>query len=322
MNCHEAWIHQLHVLGAALDIVVGLPGRYTTTWDERMRPLPPHSRLVTLDDVAAAPAGTWDFLIAHNITDLLDLKDLRVPALLVIHEYLEGRLAQQASALPPGEMRQRVAQYLAIRGAHAIGVSAGKAASWGVRGDPVTFFSDPSDYLPARYDTVAGLRVANHVASKRIFLRWDLHEAAFAGLPVTLIGHNPELGVAAAENWDALKDAFATHRFYVHTADPRYEDGYNMASIEAMAAGLPVIGNRHPTSPITHGVSGFLSNDAAELRGFAERLLADAALAQRMGAAARETVTRHFSPSRFRLGMRAALDAAGRKYSRVARQTA
>ena len=72
-----------------------------------------------------------------------------------------------------------------------------------------------------------------------------------------------------------------------------------MATLEAMAAGLPVLGNRHPSSPVEHGVSGFLSDDPAELRGYALRLLADRALAARLGAAAREAVSRQFSGARF-----------------------
>jgi hypothetical protein len=319
MNCHEPWIYQLRVLDADLDIVIGLPGRYTTTWDTAMRPLPPRSRLLTLAQVHAAPAGTWDCVIAHNITDLLDLKQVDAPALLMIHDFLEGRLAQQGSDLPPTAMREKLSQYLKIRGAHAVPISPTKAVSWGVGGDAVPNFVDPADYPAARFTKAAGLRVANHIWSKRVFLQWELHEAAFSGLPISIVGHNPELGATAAASWDALRDELATHRFFIHTANPKYEDGYNMASLEAMAAGLPILGNRHNTSPIKHGVSGFLSNDPDALRGFAERLLADVELARRMGEAARAVVAQRFTPARFRIGLGAAIQVARRKHARLTR---
>jgi hypothetical protein len=38
LNCHEAWVYQLRRLDMPMDIVVGLPGRYTAGWDEGMRP--------------------------------------------------------------------------------------------------------------------------------------------------------------------------------------------------------------------------------------------------------------------------------------------
>lgn len=316
MNCHESWIYQLRVLEAELDIVVGLAGRYTSTWDERMRPVPPRSRLTTLQEVRAQAAGTWDCAISHNITDLLDLKDVDVPTILMIHDFLEGRLAQQQSALPPEDMRKRLRSYLVMRHTHPVAISSTKAQSWGVSGEVVPNFTDPADYAEPRFDREAGLRVANHIWSKRVFLQWDLHEAAFAGLPVTLIGHNPEFGVTSAASWDALRHELASHRFFIHTANPRYEDGYNMASLEAMAAGLPVIGNRHPTSPIKHGVSGFLSNDPKELRRYAQVLLDDAELARAMGQQARATVAQRFTPARFRTGMLAAIATARRKHAR------
>jgi hypothetical protein len=49
-NCHEAWVHQLGVLDCDLDIVYGLPGRYTPTWDTHIRPVPARGRLISLDE--------------------------------------------------------------------------------------------------------------------------------------------------------------------------------------------------------------------------------------------------------------------------------
>lgn len=316
MNCHEPWIYQLRVLDADLDIVVGLSGRDKPVWDERMRPVPERARFLTLAEVNAAPDQPWDCVIVHNITDLLDLKAVQAPTLMMIHVTLDWRIAQSQSSITPAAMRSTLAQYLQLRAAHCIGVSTFKAGTWGVRGESVTFFSEPSEYRTPTYARAAGLRVANHVSVRRQYLLWDFHEAAFSGLPVTLVGSNTDLGTTAAPSWDALKDTFAEHRFFIHTADPRYEDGYNMASIEAMAAGLPVIGNRHPTSPIRHGVNGFLARTPDELRGYAERLLADEELARRMGAEAQATVAHHFTPSRFRLGMLSAIDTARRKFAR------
>jgi glycosyltransferase involved in cell wall biosynthesis len=104
-----------------------------------------------------------------------------------------------------------------------------------------------------------------------------------------------------------------THRFYIHTADPRLEDGYNMASLEAMAAGMPVLGNNHPGSPVRHGVSGFLSDDPSELHGYAELLLANQDLAVRMGAEARKTVYQELSLKKFKEGFLRSIEKARQK---------
>jgi glycosyltransferase involved in cell wall biosynthesis len=299
-NCHEAWVYQLRLLQKPLDIIIDLPGRHTRGWDESMRPAPPDARFVTLPEVLAA-RETYDCIVAHNLTDLLDITSLAGPRLLVIHLTLEGMFLEQNARTDPAEFRRTVAQYAERSRTHVVAVSPLKGKSWGFMEDIVRLAADPADYLPWRGDTAAGLRISNFVTRRAKTLRWNFHQQAFADIPVTLVGHNPELpGVAPSRDWAELKEILSRHRFFIHTADPQLEDGYNTATLEAMAAGLPVLGNRHPTSPVENGVSGFLSDDPRELRDFAEMLLKDRELAGRMGRAAQETVARQFSGETFR----------------------
>ena len=315
LNCHEPWIYQLRVLNAQLDLVAGLPGRKVAGWDERMRPVPPNARLMSLSEALAAPQATWDCVICHNISDLIATAPIDAPKLLIVHDTLDGRMAQQGATFEKEQMVTLLRRYLDQLGAHAVPVTAAKGESWGISAGPLHCFADPADYLAPTYEKSAGLRVANDVASKRVFLAWDFHEAAFRDLPVTLVGHNPQLGVEAARGWDDLKRHFASHRFFVHTADPRFEDGFNMAMVEAMAAGLPVIANAHPTSPITHGVDGFLAEGPDEAREYAVGLLADRETARAMGAAAQMTARLRFQAETFRAGITGAISAARANYS-------
>jgi glycosyltransferase involved in cell wall biosynthesis len=121
-------------------------------------------------------------------------------------------------------------------------------------------------------------------------------------------------GVGAAHDWAELKENMSRHRFFVHTADVRLEDGYNLAMLEAMAAGLPILGNRHPTSPVEHGVSGFLSDDPLELRQYAMRLFGDQSLAERMGREAQKAAVEKFPPGKFKAGLSRAIGAARAKW--------
>ena len=319
-NCHEAWVHQLGALGCELDIIVGLKGHHVAGWDLRMRPLPPRARTLSLAQVLTEPARrvpAYDCIVAHNLTDLLDVKSLPGPRLLVVHSTYEGRLRSEQSELPPDMLRQAIRRYLDQVGGHAVAVSRLKTGPGSFPADVVAAGVAVAAYPACTAELAAGLRVVNQITQKREVLLWDFHEAAFAGLPVALIGHNPDRpGIAPARDWDDLKATLAGHRFYIHTADPRYEDGYNMAMLEAMAAGLPVLGNRHPTSPIEHGVSGFLADDPAAMRRHAESLLADRELALRLGAAARATVARRFPLDRFARDFRRAIHKAQRKWRR------
>lgn len=313
-NCHEPWVYQLEALGYELDIIVDLPGKYNKGWDERMRPIPAHARLITLPEALESPTSYY-CIITHNTTDLLDVRHRPEPRLLVLHHTLEGRLQEENSGIDPQSMKDMLHTYIELVGGHVVATSMFKGESWGFTDDIVHFGIDVDDYPPHEGDKAQGLRICNFISSRRQILLWDFHEQAFEGVPVTLVGHNPDLpGVEAARDWSHLKALLQTHRFYIHTADPRFEAGHNMATAEAMAAGLPVLGNRHPTSPIKHGVSGFLSDNPQELQRYAQILLEDKDLAQLMGQQARKTVMERFSLNRFKHSFLRSIEIARRKW--------
>ena len=313
-NCHEAWVYQLGRLGYALDIIIGLQGQHHLTWDEQMRPVPPNSRLITLSE-ALKSQKRYYCIITHNVTDLLDVKFRLEPRLIVIHSTIEGRMLEEKSKVEPERIRQMLCKYLELVGGHLVAVSMLKGKSWSFTEDIVIVSVEPGDYLPYSGQNACGLRICNFIKSRKKILLWDFHKRAFDGIPVELVGHNPDMpGVTAAKNWDHLKKMLQMHRFYIHTADPRLEDGYNMASIEAMAAGMPVLGNQHPSSPVEHGVSGFLSNDPDELQRYARILLDDRDLAVRMGAEARKVVLEHFSAAKFKKAFLQSIETARHKW--------
>jgi glycosyltransferase involved in cell wall biosynthesis len=314
-NCHEAWIYQLQSLHCPLDIIVNLRGRQVAGWDENMRPFPKGARFVEWGDVLRG-RESYRCIVTHNLTDLLDARALSGPRILMLHETIEGAAREQSLAVPVSEFRDAVARFAQLTETYVVAVSKLKAESWGVANEVITSGVDPAAYLPWRGDLSNGLRVANHIARRPHTLLWKFHEVAFRGLPVTIVGRNPEWeGVEPARNWADLKETFSQHRFYIHTADPKLEDGFNMAMLEAMAAGLPVLGNRHPTSPIEHGVSGFLSDDPTELHAYAQRLLADRELAGKMGAAAQGAVSERFSGLLFQEKLGLAIERARKLWS-------
>jgi len=127
LNCHEAWVHQLGYLGCDLDIVDGLPGRDCTQWDTNVRPLPGHSNLTSFYE-AVESRRPYGCMIAHNITDLMDLKTLSGPRILVIHSTLGGRMRQFGLDIPPEKLKALLHSYLNLVGGHAVSVSSLKGS--------------------------------------------------------------------------------------------------------------------------------------------------------------------------------------------------
>jgi len=322
-NCHEAWIHELRWLPWQIDLITDLPGRAVRGWDTAMRPLPAGARVISLEE-ARTQGGGWHCILCHNVSDLLAAKDLRGPRLMVIHVTLEGRMQEEQPRFTATEMQAQLLQYCQLNHVHLIAVSALKGRSWGFHGDLVRLAVNVEDYPQCTGTLSEGIRVSNLISVRPKILLWDFHRAAFEGLPIKLVGRNPDMpGVEPSRDWAELKSLLAERRFFIHTAATTMEDGYNLATLEAMATGLPVLGNRHPTSPVEDGVSGFLSDDPAQLRGYAVRLLEDRELALRMGQAARARVHEQFGVDRFRDGMVEAVEKARALYkSQYARKNA
>jgi glycosyltransferase involved in cell wall biosynthesis len=79
-----------------------------------------------------------------------------------------------------------------------------------------------------------------------------------------------------------------------------YEDGYNLALLEAMATGMPVATLVNQTSPIRDGVEGITGIDAEDLRDKVMSLLDNPEAASVMGQSARARVAQMFPVSAFR----------------------
>jgi hypothetical protein len=308
-NCHEAYVHLLARLGLDMDIIDGLPGRYVQRWDERMRPVPERARLIGLDEALAV--GHYDVAIAHNLTDLLSLRTLEVPKVLVLHVDLRARIREEPGAHDLRLMQTQLGEYLATISAVAVAVSETKARSWGQACPVIRPAADPDEYQGFEGTLAVALRVANQVAQRRERLAWSAHLAIVEGHRTLLVGHNPTIeGALPASSWGMLKELYRTHRAYVHTAGPGLDDGYNLGLVEAMMTGMPIVSLAGSESPIIDGDSGYVSSDVAYLNERLGALLADRELALRLGERAREQAQELFSLADFERRWRAALDLA------------
>lgn len=306
-NCHEAYVHLLGKLGHALDIVDGLPGRVSSCWDERCRPVPHGARLIRLEQALAAPR--YDVAIAHNVTDLLGLRSLDIPKILVLHVNLQARIREEPGAPDAGAMRRELAGYLTAIGALAVAVSRAKAESWGQDCAVVRPCADPDEYGTFEGTQAVALRVANQVMQRPERFAWSAHVAITRGHPIELVGHNPGLpGVEPAGSWDELRQRYRQHRVYVHTAGHGLDDGYNLGVVEAMMTGMPVVSLSGSESPVQDGLCGYVSDDVGYLNARLGRVLADRELALELGRNARRQALELFGVPQFVAGWNAAIE--------------
>ena len=300
-NWHETYVHMLASVGGEWDIVPRAKAGRQDWWTE-LRPMPRNARLVSeAAAIAAASRGVYHAAVCHNLLDLGLVLETGVPTVTVFHTSKDLELsyglndaAFQTHGLP------------LLKRSQVVFVSAMKQRSWGLDGTTVLPGVDLDAYGGWTGDQVCVLHVGNlkrELASVNGMA--DL-EAAVAGLPFTLRGLNPSIaGARLSRDFDDLRDTFRLHRVYIHTTRAPFEDGYNLAMLEAMATGMPVVALAHPSSPIVDGRNGRLGDSARALKMSLLELLEDRERAASLGAEARATVASLYPIDRFRASWRA-----------------
>ncbi len=127
---------------------------------------------------------------------------------------------------------------------------------------------------------------------------WHFRAAmeATEGLPLLHVDHlNP---AQPPYEYADLKRELGRARVYLHDG----EQEYTITLIEAMMSGLPLVSFRLPGIEryVVHGENGFVGETAAEIREHLRLLLADDALAAKMGAASRAMAERDYHEARWR----------------------
>jgi glycosyltransferase involved in cell wall biosynthesis len=127
-------------------------------------------------------------------------------------------------------------------------------------------------------------------------LGWDLFQHAQREVPLDLVGMGPE---ALQEVPHPLLPRFCTrYRFLYHPV--RYTS-LALAALEAMMLGMPVVAlaTTEVSSVLRSGENGIADTDPAALLDGMRALLADRALARKLGERAQATARSRFGIERF-----------------------
>lgn len=165
-----------------------------------------------------------------------------------------------------------------------------------------------------------GIVVINHLARRGRRLGEDVYLLLRERVPLDLVGMGaPESPGGLGEvRHDRLPAFAARYRFFLN---PIRYTSLGLAVCEAMMLGLPVVGlaTTEMATTVENGVSGYVHNDLAWLAERMRALLADPALARRLGEGARAAARECFHIDRFARDWERVLhEAAGRDLPRRA----
>jgi spore maturation protein CgeB/Tfp pilus assembly protein PilF len=316
-NFHEPYLCLMAKIGWPIDVGLYTKAPHAREWHTQFRPVP--ENLTFVDESkwrAAIEANEYDVVIAQNEMNAIDLLPCPVPSLLLLHNrrtFLETTLenGEKGRALY-AEALQKLTKLFDF-----IFISESKRADYGMPGRVILPGIDVEDYGGYTGEVAEVLRVGNMMRHRNLMFDVDFQETVCRNLPNRFMGADPEIPYAEpSKSFDDLLHHYRTRRCMLHVTCGQYEDGYNLAMLEAMACGMPVVALANPTSPITDGVDGYTASDAGTLRQRLQTLLDEPELAAAIGERGRDTVAKKFPISRFVDNWRAAIEDAAARSTR------
>ncbi|MER3448115.1 MAG: hypothetical protein C4291_15410 [Candidatus Dadabacteria bacterium] len=299
VNRHTGYLYLMAKLGYEFLVVGG------EDWGHMaQRPLPPNvvyvrRRLKTIDfrEVLSVIGHDplWDLLTLG----LVALKH-RIPYIQIFHGRIERSGYYRTSVY---KLIKKLYRHIALKFVQELNlatfvfISETVRRSWGLEGAVIYPGIPVDEMMPYTGNRPVLLVVGNDL--HREHFDFDLLCRLRTRLPVLVVGRNPRIPDSKpAGSWEDLRKLYSECRAYLNiTREP--EDGYNLATLEAMASGMPVITLKHPTSPIRDGFNGMVGGDLWEIQEKATLLLNDVDLARYLGQNARRTVLERFSIERF-----------------------
>lgn len=301
-NWHTPYLWMLARLDHRFDVAP--PNRseaiHLEPWHEKMRPLPPNVTPITGENAVERlkDNNCYDLVLAHNVGDLVFTKEFSIPKLIVFHTKLltEAHASNKPDIIPA--YRKAVREL--VSGVYCVFIAQTKRYDWGLPGEVIMPGIDTSQYGGYTGEIAAVLRVGNLIKPRDLTSGYSIQEEVLRFLPNIVVGDNQDIpGARPSRDWEDLKKKYRENRLFLNTNLPPWEDGYNLAMLEAMATGMPVVSLANPVSPLTDGRDALVAADASGLRAGVEELLGDIDLARTVGAEGKRTVERIFPIDRF-----------------------
>tara|TARA_Y100000310_G_scaffold331632_1_gene405542 strand:+ start:8644 stop:9657 length:1014 start_codon:yes stop_codon:yes gene_type:complete len=315
-NWHEAYIYLLAKTGHTFHICPPMspPGDQTLhvagreAWDRTQRPLPARSIEISRNEAREWKDG-YDLIICLAPFDVQATLGWGRPMLFIQLNMIGTDMMIE----DPDELKEAT-HYLTkvfneMPHLSAAFISEKKKANWpGMEQWPVVKSGiDPGDF-EGSWDGCkkAVLTVGNMLAERDRMQGWAYQYTTMTQLPEagwTVMGMNPtladmKLGTARkSKSWSDMLLAYGEHRCLLVTLQDQHEDGYNLAMLEAMMMGCPIVTMPNSTSPIEGGSNGLVGATSWELAEHIQSLMEDWELALHLGDKGTATVLDNFSIS-------------------------
>ena len=259
------------------------------SWDFRFSPLPANHVLLPYSEQGPVlPPGVRPDLI-------LSQHAIQSQAAVLAAEHFSVPLLRIEHTLPDGGP-------IGLSGDLNVYITEHQRSLWhGADTDPIIRNAIDTDFFcPPAGDVVRDpvcLSVVNDWIRRDAVCGYTYWKQATAGLPTRVVGDTPGLSSAAKDTQELLS-LYRSSQIFLCTATHSTSP---VTVLEAMAAGCCVVAHRIAATEetITHGETGFLVDDPAQMAQIIRRLLANPQYCCQIGLASRERIVRQHGKSRF-----------------------
>jgi hypothetical protein len=173
----------------------------------------------------------------------------------------------------------------------------------------IRFYQDPEQYKDWNGKVERVITFSQSMEQRGLHCGYKIFEEATRGFPRALFGpgnNQPEFGMGKV-SYSRLLNEMKNNRVYFYTGT--HPASYTLNFIESWMLGIPIVGlgpkmgnssiwRDHDlyevSSLVENGVTGFISDNTAELHNYIHSLLNDYDLAKRISKAGRAEAIRHF----------------------------
>lgn len=285
MLAHEGYHHELCKLRCDFTMMVDSKHR----WNERYRPLPSNVTCYDRNMLSIAFVEKHDVAIIHNYKQFKLLQECTLPKIILMH-------CSKAGQGDPEFCTEDLSDYIVVFNSFT------DKERWNLKCPKqyvIWHGFDPDEWPISDREVNKVLTVGRRISERDSVCGYRIIQGLErSGIPIKLVGDNPELDIQSPENFTDLRRYYSKHAAYLN---PTMRSPMPRARGEAMMSGIPVVttGFYDEEMFIEHGVNGFVTNNVNEIKEYTALLLADKELQASMAQAARRTALERFHISRF-----------------------
>lgn len=271
-------------------------------WHHNFRPLPSNCTEVSFGEISDLDI---DLVVCMSLKDREALRYFRITVPAVFVELNMPSENFGTVGFKPAHIRtlnniraSGVFEHLSL----AV-ISEKKRADWGALGQnaPVVVSGVDTDYFHGFVGNRATvLRVGNGMPQRDAMQGFSIGNDIVKDMSSILVGEDngttlPSV-IGPAPNVYGLRHCYRHHRVMLSCLSDDREDGYNLAMLEAMSTGMPIVAWENSSLPACQGVIEV--NTIKSAQSAIKMLLSDPAMAFDLGKTCREHAIKHFNISR------------------------